>query len=69
MNNEDDTLSIFCTMVDHAARRRVGSYDRVLQLASLSRTLSANDWQLHEESRGKRNARNVELVLPRPSLN
>ena len=28
----------------------------------------ANDWQLHTESRGKRNARNVELLLPMPAL-
>ena len=38
-----------------------------MQLASLSRLLSANDWQLHPESRGKRNARNVELLLPAPA--
>ena len=68
MDNQDGTLSIFCTMVDHAARRRVKSYDGVLKLASLSRQLSANDWQLHPESRGKRNARNVELLLPMPEL-
>jgi 3',5'-cyclic AMP phosphodiesterase CpdA len=68
MDNQDGSLSIFCTMVDHAARRRARSYEGVLQLASLSRQLSANDWQLHTESRGRRNARNVELLLPKPAL-
>lgn len=68
LDNEDGSLSIFCTMVDHAARRRAGAYEGVMQLASLSRLLSANDWQLHQESRGKRNARNVELLLPAPAL-
>ncbi|GAA1476036.1 TIGR03767 family metallophosphoesterase [Nocardioides aestuarii] len=68
MDNQDGSLSIFCTMVDHAARRRAKTYDGVLRLASLSRQLSANDWQLHTESRGKKNARNVELLLPMPAL-
>jgi metallophosphoesterase (TIGR03767 family) len=68
MDNDDGSLSIFCTMVDHAAKRRPRSYQNVLQLASLSRQLAANDWQLHTESRGKRNARNVELVMPMPAL-
>ena len=68
VDNDDDTLSIFCTMVDHAARRRTTAYEGVLQLASVSRQLAANDWQLHTESRGSRNARNVELLLPKPAL-
>ena len=68
LDNQDGTLSIFCTMVDHAARRRVARYEGVLRLASLSRLLAANDWQLHEDSRGKRNARNVELLLRKPVL-
>lgn len=66
LDNDDGSLSIFCTMIDHQARRRVGAYESVMQLASLSRLLSANDWQLHTESRGPRNARNVELLLPKP---
>ncbi len=67
LDNDDGTLSIFCTMIDHQARRRADNYESVMQLASLSRLLSANDWQLHPESRGKRNARNVELLLPAPA--
>ena len=68
LDNEDGSLSIFCTMLDHQAKRRAGAYESVMQLASLSRLLSANDWQLHPEGRGKRNARNVELLLPKPAL-
>ena len=68
LDNDDGSLSIFCTMVDHQARRRAENYESVMQLASLSRLLSANDWQLHRESRGKRNARNVELLLPAPAF-
>lgn len=66
MDNADGSLSIFCTMIDHQAKRRVDAYDSVIQLASLSRLLSANDWQLQPESRGRRNARNVELLVPKP---
>lgn len=68
MDNQDGSLSIFCTMVDHAGRRRAKSYDGVLRLASLSRQLAANDWQLHTGSRGKRTSRNVELLMPMPAL-
>lgn len=68
LDNGDGSLSIFCTIVDHQARRRAGAYESVMQLASLSRLLSANDWQFHEESRGKRNARNVELLVRAPAF-
>ena len=69
LDNEDGSLSIFCTMIDHRAKRRsLDGYDTVMRLATLSRLLSANDWQLHPESRGKRNARNVELLLPAPAF-
>lgn len=68
MDNQDGSLSIFCTMIDHRAKRRADAYESVMGLASLSRLLSANDWQLHPESRGRRNARNVELLLPMPTL-
>ena len=68
MDNDDGSLSIFCTMIDRQAKRRQDTYESVIQLASLSRLLSANDWQLHKGSRGRRNARNVELLLPKPAL-
>ena len=68
LDNADGSLSIFCTMVDHHAPRRVASYDSVLRLASLSRTLAANDWQFHREGRGARNARNVELLVKAPAF-
>ena len=68
MDNEDGSLSIFCTMIDHQARRRQDSYESVMELASLSRLLSANDWQLHKGSRGRRNARNVELLVTAPAV-
>ncbi len=68
VDNADGTLSIFTTAVDHAADasygRRTGT---VLQLASLSRELAANEWQ-HDPSfrAGDRNDRNTELLLPEP---
>lgn len=68
LDNRDGTLSLFTTSFDHAARR---SYrrriDTVLQLASISRELAANDWQVNVGRKaGARDDRNTELVLPRP---
>ena len=68
LDNQDGTLSIFTTAIDHAAapsyRRRTNT---PLQLASISRELAANDWQLDVEAKaGHRNDRNTELLLPRP---
>ena len=68
-NNLDGTLSIFCTMLDHAAPNTwdEGRLDEPLQLAALSRELAANDWQERDhDRRGARSARNVELVLRAP---
>lgn len=68
-NNLDGTLSIFSTMLDHAAPVTwdEGSLDEPLQLAALSRELAANDWQERShDRRGARGARNVELVLRAP---
>lgn len=67
-DNADGTLSIFCTMVDHAAP---GSYSGTLantvQLAALARELSANDWQDRGANRtGEADDRNVELLLQKP---
>jgi len=48
-------------------RRRGGSLSGPLALASLSRELSANDWQDRTDARrGDVEDRNVELVLPAP---
>jgi len=68
-NNKDGTLSIFSTMLDHAAPAAWDEnlLDEPLQLAALSRELAANDWQeRYHDRRGARNARNVELVLRAP---
>ena len=68
VDNRDGTLSVFGTIVDHAGpvsvpRRRLG----VLGMASLSRELSANDWQDRTDiRRGTLEDRNVELVVPAP---
>lgn len=69
-DNQDGTLSIFTTMLDHAGPAAFnGDLTDPTQLAGLSRLLSANDWQEREfDRRGDRKARNVELVLPAPKL-
>ncbi|MGY2704211.1 MULTISPECIES: TIGR03767 family metallophosphoesterase [unclassified Nocardioides] len=68
-DNKDDTLSIFCTMLDHAAPTAWSpdQLDEPIQLAALSRELAANDWQeRNRDRRGARTARNVELVVRTP---
>lgn len=70
-DNKDGTLSIFCTMLDHAAPTTWSpdQLDEPIQLAALSRELAANDWQERgHDRRGARNARNVELVLRAPAF-
>ncbi len=67
-DNHDGTLSIFCTMVEHAAPP-AAPYDdtSVLGLASLSREFAANDPQSPLGERlGQAKDLNVELVLPAP---
>jgi len=68
VDNVDGTLSIVTTSIDHAARASYGHRtDTVLQLASLSRELAANDWQLDARARaGQHEDRNAELLLPKP---
>ena len=68
VDNLDGTLSVFGTIVDHAGpASRGGSLSGPLALASLSRELSANDWQDRTDvRRGGVEDRNVELVLPAP---
>jgi hypothetical protein len=56
-------------MVDHAAPAVPGAEpDPVLRLASISRELAANDFQLGFESKGPGEAkdRNVELLIKAP---
>lgn len=68
VDNQDGTLSIFTTMVDHAAPESSGGQlGDPLSLASLARELSANDPQ--ERSSGRSGAaadRNVELLVANP---
>jgi len=64
-DNRDGTLSIFGTVVDHAAHPRSGG------LASISRELSFNDPQSRSgedapDARGSAKDRNVELVVRHP---
>ena len=61
VDNRDGTLSIFGTIVDHDGPVAVDG------LASLSRELSANDWQDRtDRRRGAATDRNVELLVPAP---
>lgn len=76
-DNLDGTLSIFTTMVDHAARLAMpSSLDNPVQLAALSRLLAANDpgvatisgSRADEKRRGNKKARNVELLVAAPAF-
>ncbi|MCU1355034.1 MAG: uncharacterized protein JWM89_452 [Acidimicrobiales bacterium] len=68
VDNHDGTLSIFGTMIEHAAPVTVDrSATDVLGLAAISRELGANDAQAGPEAKqGDLMARNVELVLAAP---
>lgn len=70
VDNRDGTLSIFATMLDHQSPTRPnGRLGGIPQLASLGRELAANDWHEREfDRRGRRDARNVELLLAKPAL-
>lgn len=67
-DNRDGTLSIFGTLIDHAAPAQVPHDDRTpLGLASLARELSYNDPQAGTPgATGSPGDRNVELLLTRP---
>ncbi|GAA0970141.1 TIGR03767 family metallophosphoesterase [Actinocorallia libanotica] len=66
-DNRDGTLSVFATVLDSAAPASHGNrLDDPDRLASLSRELSANDWQPHLDGSGRPEDRNVELLLPAP---
>jgi hypothetical protein len=75
VDNRDGTLSVFGTIVDHAAAPEPGggtAGDSVQRLASISRELAFNDHQAgHAEDgdgggRGGRDDRNVELIVTNP---
>ena len=76
MNNRDGTLSIFGTILDHAAPIATpapGAAANVFsdtQLGSLARRLSAYDYQYDDDGdpRGRRNDRNVELLIKDPRV-
>jgi metallophosphoesterase (TIGR03767 family) len=64
-DNTDGTLSIFTTILDHAAEAEWdGDLDSPVSLAALSRELSANDWQLVES--GTPGDLNTELIVKAP---
>ena len=70
-DNRDGTVSIFCTMLDHAAPAAWSpdQLDEPLQLAALSRELAANDWQERDDHRlGNRRSRNAELLVAAPAF-
>ena len=67
-DNRDGTLSIFGTIIEHAApaATKVGAADP-LGLAAISRELSANDYQVDAASAlGAPEDRNVELLIAAP---
>ena len=73
LRSESGLLTIACTMFDHQGELPWrGGISGVLQLAGLSRELSANDWQRRTDDlsrqawRGTAAERNVLLQLPDP---
>lgn len=65
VDNQDGSLSIFTTMLDHAGPAAYGGrLQDPVSLAGLSRELSANDWhEVENNRRGAVGARNVELLV------
>ena len=68
VDNQDGTMSIFTTVLDHLSPPTWEQDDlSVTGLASLSRTLAANDWFADPlMRRGSAYDRNCELLLPAP---
>jgi metallophosphoesterase (TIGR03767 family) len=66
--NDDGTLSILCTMLDHAGEADPRQDEGVGRLASIHRELAANipGVGFSSPSEGRREDRNVELVIPAP---
>jgi metallophosphoesterase (TIGR03767 family) len=68
VDNADDTMSIFTTIIDHAGPADyAGDLSTTVSLAALSRELAANDPQSDLASlSGTEQARNTELLLATP---
>ncbi len=67
IDNRDGTLSLFTTVIDHAASPTPGSSGSTLDLASRSREFALNDWaESPIMRRGSPFDRNTELLLPAP---
>ena len=68
VDNTDDTMSIFTTIIDHAGPADyAGDLSTTVSLAALSRELAANDPQSNLASlTGTAHARNTELLLATP---
>jgi metallophosphoesterase (TIGR03767 family) len=66
-DNDDGTLSIFTTMVDHAFPLTNDGTGDPVQLAALARELAANDWHDRtDRGLGRRIDRNTELLVRMP---
>jgi len=70
VDNNDGTLSIFTTMVDHAGPAAYGGVlNNPVALAGLARELAMNDPQQRDSAQqGTPLDRNTELLLPKPTL-
>jgi metallophosphoesterase (TIGR03767 family) len=68
VDNRDGTLSLFATIIEHAAPAAANPHDlSVLGLASISRELSANDPQVNTADKlGAPTDLNVELLVTAP---
>lgn len=67
VDNRDGTLSLFTTVLDHAAPVTPDGSGSMLALASQARELAANDWAEDPlMRRGSPLDRNTELLLPAP---
>jgi hypothetical protein len=68
VDNNNGSLSIFCTMLDYAGPVVPGGPDDVLRVASIARELAANAPQGNGNGprRGRPEDRNVELRIPAP---
>ena len=68
-DNRDGTLSLFGTILDHAAAPDPGgsqASSSTSRLASISRELSYNDPDKENSARGEAQDRNVELLVRNP---
>jgi metallophosphoesterase (TIGR03767 family) len=70
VDNNDGTLSIFTTMVDHAGPAAYGGVlNDPVALAGLARELAMNDPQQRRSAQeGTKADRNLELLTPKPAL-